>query len=412
MREVFDMAVRVKRIGWIACLTLLISAGAARADLPLQALNPFRGGGVALQPGYPAYNLPVNLFRGSEFINNPNYINSPQGGPLFDNNIFRQRLQRNVLGGGWTFEEFRFFGPDSYDNSNTLDFGAIKVQLGRDPTVVGSPQPVGVHNKIGYTTTLIPEVFFGSQTGQRNFDIFSGQTSFVPTPINYTVSINTGIQDFEWTGNAILNSAGRVNILGFYDFNLQFVNVGSYTADGIFVTDEQVTDLDTGQVRLSGNLLMDGIASLFQAYGGPLGEANTIFPRILSGAAQRPKRVDDLMSRIQAGEDLSDEEMQYLLQQMFMAAFKADPLGVMRNGMPETVPGFEGLSLSASAGETTNGTDPAAIAASNALFGQAGSPQATPEPGTLVLVAALWGLAGAARPALRSRRRNAGPAAC
>jgi hypothetical protein len=348
------------------------------------------------------------IFRGSEFLNDRDFISSPQGGPLFENNIFRQRLEHNRTGGGYTFEEFRFFGPDSFDNPNTLDLGPLKIQLGRDPTVVTSPQPVGIHNRIGYTTRFLPEVFFESQTGQRNFDIFSGQTSFIATPINYTVSLNTGLEDFTWTGNALINSNGRVNALGFYDFDLRLTNVGSYTAEGVFLEDEQVTDLDTGQINVSGNLFMDAVASIFQSTLQPI---NALPPRIFSGASQKDKKADELLARLQAGEKLGDSDMQYLVTQMFLTAFRNDPLGVIENGLPSSVPGFEALTLSTAPPEGAS-PDPAAIVASDALSGggtaaggtSSGSVFNVPEPGTLLLLASAAGVVGAARSLSRRRR--------
>src|SRR6185295_6502050 len=64
-----------------------------------------------------------SLFRNLQFAGNRNFISDPQNGPLFDNNIYKQGLTFNRLGGGFTFDQFRFFGPDSWDNPNTVDLG-------------------------------------------------------------------------------------------------------------------------------------------------------------------------------------------------------------------------------------------------------------------------------------------------
>ncbi len=322
------------------------------------------------------------LFRGLEYAGNNSFLSTPQGGPLFDNNLFRQRLEYNRPGDGYTYESYRFFGPDSYGNENTLDLGPFKIQLGQDPAVVGSNQPVGVHSKVGYTMRFIPEIFFEGQTGQRAYNQFSGLTTFTPTPLNYTVTINTGIQDFEWTGNAFIDSKGTMNALGFYDFELRFTNVGSQESNGLFVQDEQVTDFDLGPIDVSGNVAFDMVASFMQAIGAGT-EATT--PRLLSNSAQKQKEVDELFTRLEIGDTLSDDEMQFLVQQMFEAAFKADPMGVMTNGLPDTVPGFEALSLEFTPVEGDEG-------ASFAM---------TPEPGTLVLMASVLGTLGLARPLRR-----------
>lgn len=323
-------------------------------------------------------NVQRFLFRGAEYLLDRDFISSPQGGPLFDNNIFEQRVEYNRTGDGYTYESFRFFGPDSFDNPNTLDLGPLKIQLGRDPAIVQSPQPVGIHDRIGYTTRFIPEVFFSSQTGQRNFDIFSGQTSFIPVPLNYTVTLDAGVQNMEWTGNALINADAKINALGFYDFQLQFVNVGNYTADGILIHDEQVTDFDSGPVNVKGNLFMDAMASLLQINGNA---ATAVPPRIASAASGKGKTVDELMRQVEAGEPITDEELTFLVQQMFVTAFRNDPIGFIMNGLPEVVPGFEGLTLG-----LTPSNDPAAIEAAAQISQAQGGTTAVPEPGVLVLL--------------------------
>lgn len=324
--------------------------------------------------------LQRTIFRGVQFAGVHAFSSNPQTGPLFNNNIYSQRLEFNRIGQGWTFENFRFFGPDTFGNPNTLDLGPIKIQLGVDPNVVQQTQPVGIHNRVGYTTTLIPEVFFQSETGQRGFDIFSGQTSFRPTPIRYDVTVNTGLQDFEWTGNIFVQTDGRINAMGFYDFNMEIVNVGNQRADGFLVHDEQVTDFDTGPINLSGHVLFDALASLAQGLGQTGAAA---FPRSISaatGSINSKEKVEEIMARLNAGEEIGDAEMTFLLQQMLVTAFMEDPIGFMQGGMPDHVAGFEGLSvaLSEDQPEPTVNTN-------------------VPEPGTLILVGSAVAVAGMLR---------------
>ncbi|HUN80498.1 MAG TPA: PEP-CTERM sorting domain-containing protein [Phycisphaerae bacterium] len=332
------------------------------------------------------------IFRNLQFAGNRNFIADPQNGPLFDNNIYKQAVQYNPLGQGWTLEQFRFFGPDSWDNPNTVDLGPLKMQLGRDPTVVTNAQPVGLHDKFGYTTTGIPDVFFEAKTGQRNFDVFSGQTSFTAAPINYNITFDSGFQKYNWTGNMLINSSGDVNALGFYNLDLRLMNVGNASADGVVIHDSSVTDFDTGPIHVSGNLALDAIGSLFQGTGA----TDLAAPFRIGSGATKDKKTDDLMARLNSGEQLSNDDMQYLVQQMIKTAFLNDPVGFMTNGMPDTVPGFEGLSL-----KQSQAVDPAAIqAANNAATAQTGdtTPSAiTPEPGTLLLLAAVAGTVGLLR---------------
>lgn len=311
------------------------------------------------------------LFRDFEFAGNDNLLSSPQNGPLFNFNDYYQRLEYNRAGGGYTFEFFHFFGPDTFGNINTLDLGPVQLQLGPDPGL-GQSQLTGIHHRAGYTTRLIPEVFFQSETGQRTFDQFSGVSTFAEEPIQYRMTFNTGVQDFEWTGNAQLNSDGRINIFGFYDINFRMTNVGNFDANGVLVDDEQVTDFDFGPIDVSGNLVTDAIGSIFQGAGLDL---FAVPPRILSGAAQKDAQVDELLARLEDGEALTDEEAQFLATSMIIHAFETDPLGTMLNGLPTEVPGFDGLSLETTAPDPT----------------ETGLVQSVPETSTLLML--LLGLA-------------------
>jgi hypothetical protein len=327
------------------------------------------------------------LFRGLEYGGTYSYLLQPQTGPLYNFNQFEQAVQFNRLAQGYTYESYRFVGPDSFGNANTLDLGPLKVQLGVDPTVTNSSQPIGVHSSIGYTTTLLPAVFFNMETGQRSYNQFSGISTFAPTPLHYTVTLNTGVEDLEWSGNALIRSSGNLNALGFYDLSLRFTNVGNYTADGLLVKDEQVTDFDLGPINVSGNLFLDATSSFQQSLGLP---SQADFTRILSGASDKQKQVDDLLAKTRAGGTLTDAEWQFLLQQMIQTAYRTDPLGVVLNGLPQEVRGFEGLSFDMVASEVDTG----ASAADSSLV---------PEPGTLALCAAAFASSAVMR---RWRRRQ------
>ncbi|MEK6643770.1 MAG: PEP-CTERM sorting domain-containing protein [Planctomycetota bacterium] len=343
-------------------------------------------------------NLQRLLFRATEYSGDRDFLSTPQGGPLFDNNLFEQRIEQNRSGDGFSYDSFRFFGPDSFDNPNTIDLGPLKVQLGRDPTILGSTQPVGIQNHIGFTTAIIPEVTFKTRTGQRAFDVFSGQTNFVAAPVNYNVIFDTGVQNFNWNGNLLVDTNGKVNAMGFYDFDMRLTNVGNATAEGVLLQNEQITDFDTGPIHVTGNLLFDAIGSALQSTGNTLGAAPF---SILSSAPPKDKKADELMARINSGEKIADADMQYLVQQMLITAFKNDPLGFLTNGLPDSVPGFEGLNLKTYDGSPTS-IDPAYVSAAEAAGagGQTASavsglpdPNGTtvPEPGTLILLAAAAG---------------------
>lgn len=330
------------------------------------------------------------LFRGTEFAGEPLFLSNPQGGPLQEFNQFFQRVEFNRLGDGFTYEFFRFFGSDTFGNSETFDLGPLKVQLSPDPAL-GQTQLTGLHGRTGFTTRFIPEIFFQAETGQRSINQLSGVIAFTQEPIRYNVTFNAGIQDFEWSGNIKIVSDARINALGFYDFSLELTNIGDFQADGVFLQDEQVTDFDTGTIDLSGHIVMDAIAGLLQGNGNP---DTAAVPRIFSAAAQKERTADELLIAIEEGEKLTDAEVKFLIEQMFATAFLNDPLGFVMNGLPQEVPGFEALSLAVA--EDPQETGPGSLSAGS-----------VPEPGTLVLLG-LGGVAVAVvRPRARRRRRTA-----
>src|SRR5262249_32326791 len=161
------------------------------------------------------------------------------------------------------------------------------------------------------------------------------------------------------------------------------------TADGVVLHDESVTDFDTGPVHVSGNLLFDALASIFQINGT---QAGSVPFQIFSGAT-KDKKTDDLLNQLKAGDKISDDDMRYLITQMMITAFLNDPIGFLKNGPPSNVPGFDGISL-----------DPNAASNASSVAGTTASvPVATPasgtvpEPGTLVLLAGAMASIGVVR---------------
>ncbi len=314
-------------------------------------------------------DLPQTIFRNLNYALSPGFSSSPQGGPLFNFDSFSQRVEYDRVADGYSYEFYRFFGPDSFGEPNNLNLGAFQLQLGPDPAL-GQSQFTGIHGRAGFATRLIPEFNFVAETGQRSFNQFSGIATFNNEPLAYTARVNTGVQDMVWDGNIQLASSGRINALGFYDFDMRIINVGSFTADGVLLKDEQVTDFDTGQINLSGHIMMDALASLLQSNGNSLSAAP---PAIFSAAAQKERTADELMEALQVGERLTDEELQFMMEQMFVKAFLSDPLGFIMNGPPTSLPGFDGVQLDLSPTASSTGFRPERATSQ------------VPEPGTLVL---------------------------
>lgn len=346
-----------RKVSTVTGLALAVLAGAAQMS--------FAGG------------LQRTIFRNFNDALTPSSISQPQGGPLFNYDNFSQRLEYDRVGDGYAYEFYRFFGPDSFGEPNTLNLGGFTLELGPDPQR-GQTQYTGVHGRAGFTTRLIPEVYFTGETGQRAFNQFSGISTFNNEPIAYSAKIDTGIQNFDLDGNLQFNSSGKINVLGFYDFQMRVINVGSLTADGVVLKDEQVTDFDTGEINVSGQIVLDALASLLQANGNALSAAP---PTIFSAAAQKERTADELMTALQSGEELTDEELQFMMEQMFVQAFLKDPIGFIMNGPPTTIPGFEGLQL-----ETVQSTSPRGTIQRSGI-------EEVPEPGTVVLIALTSGAA-------------------
>jgi|GEM_PF-594482 len=334
------------------------------------------------------------LFRGAEFSGNPLFLSNPQNGPLFNFNQFRQRVEFNQAGDGYTYEFFRFFGPDSFNNNTFLDLGPLDIALFPDPAL-GQGQEVGIHGRVGYTTRFIPEIFIETETGQRAFtnQFQTGANVFNIEPIGYAVDLSTGIQDFSYTGNILIDQSTKINIFGFYDTEFRLVNNGEMTTDGVFVSDEVVTDFDTGPIDVSGHIVLDLIAGIFNTNGN----ASTAAPfAIGSGAAQRAQTPDDMLARLEAGETLTDEELQALVQDMFVSAIAADPLGFIFNGLPSTIPGFEGLNLELTG---TTASDEIVIDSDT---------ETVPEPG-MVMMFGVLGVVGCLMNPRKRRRYTAVP---
>lgn len=336
-------------------------------------------------------DLGATLFRGINYVGNPLFLSNPQNGPFFNENLYTQRIERNRAGGGYTYENYRFFGQDSYGNPNTLDLGPLKVLLSRNATLTNSVQPVGLHTRLGYTTTLIPEVFVQQRTVQRSVDVLSGTSEVTVAPINYNITVNTGIQDFTVDGNIFMDTRGRINALGFYDLRMRVTNNGTYNADGVLITDEQNLDFDVGPINVSGNIVADVAAGVLQQVGRTL---DAVPPRVASGAAQKDKTLEDVLAKVNAGETLTPDEVTVLVRESLVNAVLTDPVGTLVNGLPGGTTGIEGVSVQFSP------ADPSATV--RLAPGGEATGNVVPEPGTLLLMLTAVSLA-----CLRIERRRA-----
>ena len=265
------------------------------------------------------------------------------------------RISPDPFSDGWRFDFTRSFGPDGLGRPNRIDLGPLDYTFNSG----------GVRMQGQYSQRGIPSVDF---------------TAFTPTPINYSVAFNTGLQDVE-INNAQLgyNTAWNINRLGFYDYSLDVSHRGEYEVDGMLLTDHGSLDFDIGPVDMSGNILGDALA----AFTAPLSAAAGLDNPFVKFSGRATKRLeveqtrDELTGRALAGEVLSQEDMDELMAATLVAA-------ALDGAMPDFsflgeegfAPTLEALDAEAAAGEVDGSFTPAG--ADKQLL--------TPDPATITLL--------------------------
>lgn len=204
---------------------------------------------------------------------------------------FRFSGERNFLGDGVTLNTFANW------NNRRFDFGNY------DLTLTGS-----MAASAGFTRRGIPEFQFQLNTFQA--------------PVSYTLDFHTGFQDWTASGSFLANVDTRVNALGFYNQVFHISNRGTFETDGFLMRDTQPLDYDIGPITISGNVYVDAVAALTQPFFSASGTENP-FAKI-SGRSQKEIQArstrDALLSRMSAGEILSDTEMNTLVNNVILSA--------------------------------------------------------------------------------------------
>ncbi len=255
---------------------------------------------------------------------------------------------RDIIGDGHTINGFTNY------NNREFDFGNA------DLTLSGPLGFTGTINRRG-----IPELEFSLNTLNQ--------------ALSYEYNLNTGAQDLTATGSVLIDMGMTVNALGFYDQLLQVSHRGSFETDGYLLRDGDTLDFDIGPIDISGNVYLDALAVLTQPIFN-LTETDNIFSK-LSGRAQRESEFDlardTLMARVDAGEMLTDAEIEELVSNSILSA-------ILGGDSPESV--FDALVDNGML--FTEGADPTASSSSSL----AASVQPVPEPSTLLLLGAVSGL--------------------
>lgn len=221
------------------------------------------------------------------------------------------RISPVPLSDGWRLDWNRSFGPDAFGRPNRIDVGLYQVTLNNGQTVVQAE----------YSRGILPQVSFFSNT---------------PEAIDYSVRFNTGFQDFE-INNAELawTTQWNVNRLGFYDYQLSASHRGEFEWDGFELVDTGTLDFDIGPINLSGNVIADALALVTQPFFDSTGATNP-FAAFSGRATKRievARTVDGILSRVEAGDVLTEADMDELIEATVIAA-----------ALDQTLPDFSFLS--------------------------------------------------------------------
>jgi len=246
--------------------------------------------------------------------------------------------QRNILTDGAVVNiSQRFFGqPLNFGQTELLPSGQLRAQVGWD-------------------RRPIPALQFFMDTGN--------------SPLNYELRRNFGMQDFLATGELQLSVGTEFNALGFYDTIVEINNTGTFETEGLFGENDGHMDFDVGPIDISGNVVSDLLATVFDALAP--GEDNPFREFSLRSTREKNGVDSEEIARIEAalaaGEQITDDQASLLATDSVIRSLFG--LGDPEDG----------------AIQFTDAAGPDA----------AGVPMATPEPVTALLVVA--GLACIAR---------------
>jgi len=254
------------------------------------------------------------------------------------------------------------------DVARSLQYAGFTVQGQRniltDGAVVNiSQQFFGQPLNFGQTE-LIPRGQLGAQVGWDRRPIPALQF-FMDTgnsPLNYQLRRNFGMQDFLATGELQLSIGTEINALGFYDTIVDISNTGTFETEGLFGENDGHMDFDVGPIDISGNVVTDVLAAVFDAVAP--GEANPFREFSLRSTRERngidSEEIAEIEAALVAGEEITEHQASLLATDSVIQSLFG--LGDPEDG----------------AIQFTDATSPDA----------AGVPMTTPEPVTALLVVA------------------------
>jgi hypothetical protein len=191
--------------------------------------------------------------------------------------------------------------------SNTLiDLGFADLTLGYGPNGIGDSFRI----QASYTKRVVPTAHFIFNTGGR--------------PLDYRFTSHIGGQNLDIIGSALINVDTRINQYGFYQVTLQASNRAQVGTNGALGTDANLPDLnyDIGPLSLTGNIYVDAIAAITDPFFEQFGTENPFraFDQGIAGLASATTRVDDLLTRLESGQLLSDQDLATLISNSILSS--------------------------------------------------------------------------------------------
>jgi hypothetical protein len=211
-------------------------------------------------------------------------------------NFFRD-VARSLQYAGFTVQGQRNILTDGAVVNISQQFFAEPLNFGQTELI-----PSGqLRAQVGWDRRPIPALQFFMDTGN--------------SPLNYQLRRNFGMQDFLATGELQLSIGTEINSLGFYDTIVDINNTGTFETEGLFGENDGHMDFDVGPIDISGNVVADLLAAVFDALAP--GEDNPF--REFSLRSTREKNgidsedIAEIEAALAAGEEITDRQASLLV---------------------------------------------------------------------------------------------------
>lgn len=263
-----------------------------------------------LAVGTASAGLFQDLYRGLDLLA------TPSGSPVFTTGdgtrangarTGRVRILPDSLGRGYSLEFDRSFGVDSAGRPESFDLGPL------DLTLNGATQMTA-----GFT--------------RRGFLI--GNIDMATNNLQYSLRGRTGATNTEVNGTLNVNNSLEINQFGFYTLTMNVSNTSSQVlVDGVLQDGFDDADFSIGPVNIQGNIFVDGLASLLNAFGVDTTGLEQLFPRspinTLADAIADATRRDDIATAL--GREVNSSLLTNPMLEFGNAAVTATALAAYQN---------------------------------------------------------------------------------